>query len=127
MTALEHRPPNPLTTAHPRKREQIRAVAVVIPAHDEQELLDACLDVLEAAAWRVRDRGIPVLPFVVADACTDATRAMARRRDLTVCTSARVSKRLRGGFSDYLSSLEEPDNAHTRHARDEQQPAGEAA
>jgi glycosyltransferase involved in cell wall biosynthesis len=265
MTALKRRPSNPPTAAYPRKREQIRAVAVVIPAHNEQELLDACLDVMEAAAWRVRDRGIPVLLFVVADACTDATRALARRRgltcvtvhannvgaaraagvtaalsrlaesgfdpahiyllhtdadtlvepdwitrhldeaadhdavlgpvtvqdwsprteecaqrfalhdqrepddhcvhganlgvradayarvggfpalpvaedhslvdalrtaredvvfrrDLTVCTSARVSKRLRGGFSDYLSSLEEHGNAHVEHLEDEQQP-----
>lgn len=68
------------------EREEIRAVAVVIPAHDEQELLSACLDVLEAAAWRVRDRGIPVLLIVVADACTDATPALARRRGLTCVT-----------------------------------------
>jgi GT2 family glycosyltransferase len=68
------------------EREEIRAVAVVIPAHNEQELLSACLDVLEAAAWRARDRGIPVLLVVVADACTDGTRALARRRGLTCVT-----------------------------------------
>lgn len=86
MGAVEHHRPGRPATTRSRSRERIRAVAVVIPAHNEQELLSNCLDVLEAAAWRVRGRGIPVLVFVVADACTDATRAMARRRGLSCVT-----------------------------------------
>lgn len=107
--ALEHHPAGRPTSTRPRGRERIRAVAVVIPAHNEQELLSTCLDVLEAAAWRVRDRGIPVLVFVVADACTDATRAMARRRGLTCVTiqANNVGVARAAGVSAALSRLAE--------------------
>jgi glycosyltransferase involved in cell wall biosynthesis len=47
---------------------------VVVPAHNEEELLPACLAALRAAAGSVR---IPVRLLVVADACTDETAAVA--------------------------------------------------
>jgi GT2 family glycosyltransferase len=105
----EHRVLGPSRPARPRERAQIRAVAVVVPAHDEQELLSACLDVLEAAAWRARDRGIQVLLFVVADACSDATRAMARRRGLTCVTihANNVGAARAAGVTVALASLAE--------------------
>ena len=59
----------------------IEAVGVVVPAHDEEELLPACLAGLtEAAAMAVEDRpGLRVRIVVAADACTDGTVAVARQ------------------------------------------------
>jgi GT2 family glycosyltransferase len=59
---------------------------VIVPAHDEQGLLGACLDAVAASAGRVRTSGIHVRVVVVADACTDATRATARARGATCVT-----------------------------------------
>ena len=47
---------------------------MVVPAHDEEELLPACLAALRSAAGAA---GVPVRLLVVADACTDATAAVA--------------------------------------------------
>ena len=58
-------------------------VGVVVPAHDEEELLADCLDGLRAAAGVVRDRA-RVAVLVVADACTDRTEAIARRHHVGV-------------------------------------------
>jgi glycosyltransferase involved in cell wall biosynthesis len=54
----------------------IQAVGVVVPAHDEEELLPACLAALRAAAGPLA--GLPVHLVVVADACTDQTARLAR-------------------------------------------------
>ena len=59
----------------------VEAVGVVVPAHDEETLLPACLAALRDAASALR---LPVHVVVVADACTDQTAAMAR------ATGARV-------------------------------------
>ncbi|MDQ2812265.1 MAG: glycosyltransferase [Actinomycetota bacterium] len=53
----------------------IEAVCVVVPAHNEEALLSACLTALRHAADAV---SIPVHLLVVADACTDGTSAVAR-------------------------------------------------
>ena len=68
------------------RRPELRAVAVIVPAHDEQEFLGGCLDSLQAAAWRARESGWRVLVLVVADACTDTTRATARARRVACLT-----------------------------------------
>lgn len=47
---------------------------MVVPAHDEEDLLPACLAALREAAAAVP---IPVHVLVVADACTDATEEVA--------------------------------------------------
>ncbi len=59
----------------------IEAVGVVVPAHDEEELLPACLAGLaEAATVATADRpGLRVRIVVAADACTDGTAAVAER------------------------------------------------
>ncbi|MEV4615487.1 glycosyltransferase [Kitasatospora sp. NPDC049258] len=57
----------------------IRALAVVVPARDEQELLGGCLEAVHRAARHPRVRDLPVRVVVVADACTDGTAAIARR------------------------------------------------
>ena len=56
-------------------------VAVVVPAHNEEKHLPACLAALRQAAGSVR---IPVHLLVVADACTDETAAVAAARGARV-------------------------------------------
>jgi glycosyltransferase involved in cell wall biosynthesis len=53
----------------------IEAVGVVVPAHNEETLLPACLAALRLAAGVL---GVPVFVLVVADSCTDRTAAGAR-------------------------------------------------
>jgi len=56
----------------------IEAVAVVVPAHDEEELLPAALRALRASAGLVAARGGPPVDLlVVADACRDRTVSVA--------------------------------------------------
>jgi glycosyltransferase involved in cell wall biosynthesis len=58
---------------------RIEVVHVVVPAHDEEELLGACLaSVARAAANLLSDRpGVVVRTTVVLDRCTDGTAAVA--------------------------------------------------
>jgi glycosyltransferase involved in cell wall biosynthesis len=59
----------------------IAAVGVVIPAHDEEDLLPSCLAAVRLAAAPLAASpraGIPVHVVVVADACTDQTARLAR-------------------------------------------------
>jgi glycosyltransferase involved in cell wall biosynthesis len=58
--------------------------AVVVPAHDEEELLPSCLDAVSRAALTVSPR--PVQIVVVADACTDGTAEVAHSRGAHVVT-----------------------------------------
>jgi glycosyltransferase involved in cell wall biosynthesis len=60
----------------------IRAVGVVIPAHNEEDLLPACLAAVGQAARPLAP--VPVHLVVVADACTDATAARAARAGAAV-------------------------------------------
>ena len=53
-------------------------IGVVVPAHDEEELLADCLAGLRDAARAVADRA-RVCVVVVADDCSDGTEALARR------------------------------------------------
>ena len=55
----------------------IQAVGVVIPAHNEEDLLPACLAAVRKAARKLHR--IAVHLVVVADACTDRTAEQARR------------------------------------------------
>lgn len=57
----------------------IGAIAVVIPARDEEVLLPAALDSVGAAAGHAAIGSLRVLTVVVADCCTDATAAVPRR------------------------------------------------
>lgn len=66
-----------------------RAVAVVIPAHDEEELIGACLDAIRAAVAAVRDRVEHVSVHVAADACSDHTARIARAAGAEVILPAR--------------------------------------
>ena len=62
----------------------IRAVSVIVPAHNEQDLLPGCLAALRRAARALP--GIPVHLVVVADACRDRTMQAARRGGASVVT-----------------------------------------
>ena len=55
-------------------RSQLAVAGVVVPAHNEEDLLPACLAALQKAAGQAR---IPVHLLVVADDCTDGTAAVA--------------------------------------------------
>ena len=55
----------------------ITAIGVVVPAHDEQALLPACLAALRVAARHPALRGIPVHLVPVLDACSDDSGAAA--------------------------------------------------
>lgn len=62
-------------------RDAITAVGVVVPAHDEAELVAAALESVVAAAGRV---DVPVEIVVVSNGSTDATSQVARARGATV-------------------------------------------
>ena len=55
----------------------IRFVGVIVPTHDEEELLPSCLARLRRAARALT--GLPVHLVVVADACRDQTARVALR------------------------------------------------
>jgi glycosyltransferase involved in cell wall biosynthesis len=59
----------------------IKAAGVVIPAHNEQDLLPSCLTAVRQAAGQL---AVPVHLVVVADACTDRTAALARAQGADV-------------------------------------------
>jgi glycosyltransferase involved in cell wall biosynthesis len=60
----------------------IRSIGVIVPAHNEQDLLPACLASLRRAARALP--GVPVRLVVVADACGDQTAEAARRSGASV-------------------------------------------
>jgi glycosyltransferase involved in cell wall biosynthesis len=65
---------------------RVRAVAVVVPARDEEELLPRCLDALEAARSELLGRHprLPCRVFVALDSCHDASaEVVASRPDVT--------------------------------------------
>ncbi|MGK5684231.1 glycosyltransferase [Actinoplanes sp. URMC 104] len=72
-------------------------IAVVVPAHNERDLLPACLDSLALAKAPV-----PVEVVVVADACTDDTAALAAAAGATVLEiAARNVGRARAAGMDH--------------------------
>ena len=62
------------------------AVDVVIPAHDEQDLIAGCLDALDEC---IAATPVPVTVTVVLDDCGDATAEIARGRARLVSITAR--------------------------------------
>lgn len=58
--------------------DSIEAVAVVVPARDEEGMLGACLGALASARLPVVRTGVPVVVVVVADSCGDTTAEVAR-------------------------------------------------
>ena len=65
-------------------------IAVIVPAHDEEEYLAGCLRSLKAAARSPMLRGESVVTVVALDSCTDASETIARRGGaVTVALEAR--------------------------------------
>ena len=65
-------------------------LGVVVPAHDEEDVIGACLESLLIASRSPRLVGEPVIVVVALDACQDATEAIAHRWGAaTVAVSAR--------------------------------------
>ena len=59
-------------------------IAVVIPAHNEAELVGACLASVQAAAMAPQLHGEQVMVVVVADSCLDRTECIAHALGATV-------------------------------------------
>ncbi|PNW09348.1 glycosyl transferase family 2 [Microbacterium sp. AG157] len=87
----------------------MRAVAVVIPAHDEEALIGRCLASVDRAVSRAKKRtpDLAVAVVVVLDACTDTTAAQVRRWPVeTVEIGARrVGTARRVGVAHALGTL----------------------
>lgn len=85
------------------------AVAVVVPAHDEAELLEACLGALTAAVGAAHAAGpeVAIATVLVLDACTDASDVLARRWPVeTIAIDAhRVGTARRLGVETALTAL----------------------
>lgn len=65
-------------------------IAAIVPAHNEEEHLSACVESLTRAAACPALRGEPVVIVVVLDDCTDASEAVARRCGaITIALQAR--------------------------------------
>lgn len=80
----------------------IEAVGVVVPAHDEEELLPACLAALQRAAAQIGP--VPVHLLVVADACGDRTAELAGAAgaDVIEIRARRVGAARAAGFAEVL-------------------------
>ena len=78
-------------------------LGVVVPVHNEQLLLGACLDSIREAATAVVDHA-RVVAVVVLDACTDRSEQAARRRHVDVLRieARNVGAARRAGFADLL-------------------------
>ena len=65
------------------------AVAVVVPARDEEELLPGCLDAVAAAIDELRRErpGVPLRTFVVLDACHDGSASVVASRSGTTAVT----------------------------------------
>lgn len=88
----------------------IEAAGVVIPAHNEQDLLPRCLAGVRRAAGLA---GVPVYLVVVADACADQTAVVARAQGAAVVEAAArcVGAARRAGVSQVLRSTCDVDPA----------------
>lgn len=99
----------PTGELHPVDLAGAPVVGVVVPAHDEEELVAGCLRGLHAAAGRVRDR-VRVHVLVVADACTDRTADIAARHGVAVLRSAahNVGRARAAGMAALLARRDPP-------------------
>lgn len=92
-------------------RPTVRAVGVVVPAHDEELLLPGCLAGVAAAAAEVPD--LPVAVVVVADACSDLTvvRARAGGAQVVEVAARNVGLARAAGFRAAIAALDGHDPA----------------
>ncbi|MGH8922621.1 MAG: glycosyltransferase [Actinomycetes bacterium] len=81
---------------------EFNRIGIVVPAHNEEELLPGCLAALRSAAAVV---GLPVHLLVVLDACTDRTAAAAESTAVLAVWERNVGAARRAGFAHLLSEL----------------------
>ncbi|MBV8541580.1 MAG: glycosyltransferase [Pseudonocardiales bacterium] len=81
---------------------QVTRVGVVVPAHNEEELLPRCLAALRCAAVAV---DIPVHLLVVLDACSDRTADAAGDAEVLAVWERNVGAARRAGFAHLLHEL----------------------
>lgn len=88
----------------------IKAAGVVIPAHNEQDLLPSCLTAIRLAAGQL---AVPVHLVVAADACTDRTAAVARAcgADVVELSARCVGAARRAGVRHVLRATRHVDPA----------------
>ncbi|TQK18796.1 glycosyl transferase family 2 [Microbacterium sp. SLBN-154] len=89
------------------------AVAVVVPVHDEEELLAGCLASLAVAVAAAEVVGVRVEVVLVLDDCTDRSSAIAAEYEVTTVAvrAARVGAARRAGVAEALRRLEPVDLA----------------
>lgn len=80
----------------------VTRVGVVVPAHNEEELLPGCLAALRAAAAAI---DAPVHLLVVLDACSDRTADAAGDTDVLAVWERNVGAARRAGFAHLLHEL----------------------
>lgn len=81
-------------------------IAVIVPAHNEEELIGACLGSLRTAARCSGLLGETVVLIVVLDACTDGTETIARHEGArTVAVDARNVGKARALGADLALEL----------------------
>lgn len=87
--------------------EQVTAMAVVVPAHNEESLLLGCLTALTRAVERTRSRGIACVVRIVLDACTDGSETIAQSFEFPVLRidEGRVGVARAVGIADALHEL----------------------
>jgi glycosyltransferase involved in cell wall biosynthesis len=85
-------------------------VVVVVPAHDEEAVLERCLAHLEAAVDAVAG-GVAVRTVVVLDGCTDGSAAIARRHRVEVvgCTARMVGRARAVGVATGAGGVRRPE------------------
>lgn len=97
-----------MTLEKPVKPRAIREMHIVVPANNEEELIDPCLDALTVAMGHPELTGVTLRPLVVLDRCTDGTEARCRARGIpTIRMSARnVGQARSRGFSTLFHLLD---------------------
>jgi glycosyltransferase involved in cell wall biosynthesis len=96
------------------KRTPAAEISVVVPAHNEERSIDACLASLQVAARHQSLIGCAVRVLVVLDACTDRTGDRTTRFDVeTVEVAHRSVGRARSaGFTHLLRRTDVADRHH---------------
>ena len=90
---------------------KVRAIAVVVPARDEEATIDACLALLAVARAELADRhpDIEVRTCVVADRCVDRTRERAGHHgsvQIVHCDAGNVGHARAAGVAHLLDGLD---------------------
>ncbi len=83
----------------PSLRRHITRIGVVVPAHNEEDLLPACIAALETAAAAVE---VFVDIVVVLDTCTDLSSSIAKRVSTIAVQARNVGTARRAGFTHLL-------------------------